>query len=405
MISIRKRVAILIISVLLVNAFSCFKIQPCKELAKDFEFWKSFLDKTFDDIKPDEINYVIAEKMYCEHYKLDQLYELLKDYSGKNIGLQVIRSKLSIYKEQYEKAGDAIKEILSNYPCHPECLWLLKKNDELIENDQKIKSQPENEIDLLLQKVDLFLELRFPDKSLDILDNLIVKKSDPIIWLKIAQCLFYYGIIVNDNLPEDKEYLVQFELENDRIFDRKIYCDQVFFDIVGLVSNEYNDAFVTEPYMWLNPGAVTISMIKDYNFATEQYFVRKYISCIYVAKLDLGDKFLKLTKKIIDCDLDFELEDYYGTYPSLFLESKTMLPLIQTALILNKNYLNSKNWNGEYLTFWDDDSWGYDYIFVDDMQRKVFGVVCTGPNFKFDSMDGIGGDDIGFVMSYNDLEN
>ena len=71
-------------------------------------------------------------------------------------------------------------------------------------------------------------------------------------------------------------------------------------------------------------------------------------------------------------------------------------------LILNKNYLNLKNWKGPYLIY-PDSVWGYTSVYSEQRESNKFGVICSGWDQRIQHFERIEGDDIGFFMTYDDL--
>ena len=79
----------------------------------------------------DSIDITIADYYYYQEHKQNELYDLLKDYSGNNVGMKVLQAKLFIYKDEYQKAIEKLDGVLADYPKHPEALFLKEKAQEV----------------------------------------------------------------------------------------------------------------------------------------------------------------------------------------------------------------------------------------------------------------------------------
>ncbi|MBU1626517.1 hypothetical protein KKB18_04035, partial [bacterium] len=113
----------LVILILFAVYYICGAKDYCEKISNDFSQSKEALKKPLNHYKKGNIDLAAAEILFYK-YKLNDLYGMLKDYPGDNIGLKVILAKLLIYKDEYKEAIDKLDEVLKGYPAHPEALYL-----------------------------------------------------------------------------------------------------------------------------------------------------------------------------------------------------------------------------------------------------------------------------------------
>jgi hypothetical protein len=239
--------------------YSCAN-KSCEEIEKDYVNLGQELEKTSDLFDASTINYFTAENCFFDKYKLDDLYNIIKDYSGDNIGMKMILAKLYIYKNDFEKAIITLNTVIAAYPKHPEALYLREKVKNLLEletvivssdsqlpllkeqfestskelNDAITKSKKSNNVKTIalklanvedqmnnikpaseekIKKAIILRELLFPDKALNVLSGLVPKYANNKVWYEIALSFLYYDYLISESYSQPSDPIVS-EIKN-----------------------------------------------------------------------------------------------------------------------------------------------------------------------------------------------
>jgi hypothetical protein len=250
---------IILIAVLSLVLYSCTS-KTCDEMNKDYINLNQEIEKNLSISDSSTIDYVIAENSFYDKYKLDELFNIIKNYSGDNIGMKMILSKLFIHKNDFEKALVTLDAVLKSYPKHPEALYLKEKVQELSKleiiiinsdsqlpqikdqydtvskelNDAIAKSKKPNDVkaigiklanieeqmmkikpstDEKIQKAIILRELLFPDKALNVLSSLVPKYATNKVWYEIALSFLYYDNLIGASYQQPNDPIVK-EIKN-----------------------------------------------------------------------------------------------------------------------------------------------------------------------------------------------
>jgi hypothetical protein len=407
----------------------------CRNTKTDPEMLKNPLEA----YNKDSIDITIADYYYYQEHKQNELYDLLKDYSGNNVGMKVLQAKLFIYKDEYQKAIEKLDGVLADYPKHLEALFLKEKAQEILNLKGKI-STGSDVLNNVIQTSIIFRELRFPDKSLDILMNYL-DSDDNNYWYEIAKSIRLYAIYIGDNLDTRydlikneiyKKYdlLVPDILEVSVTYNEKFGCLILFDKIITFLVLDENflkqeltpeeiDQIEKDNHYWeykkgLEDSGentpeeinyllsfpfemyVAYRYINQLNIQMDEYKARKYISSLYVARMDLGQDFYDILSEskssknelyalIIDNEITSKF--YKLNFTNLFYG-------------FQKNSLNKKNWNGPYIGYPESDAYGWDFVYYENLDSKNVRIISGGFDFKVDNFDKLEGDDVDFSMSY-----
>jgi len=401
-----------------------------------------YKDRIFRNITNGNINLYDTESLFMKFYKLNELFELLKDYSGDNVGLKIIQIKLFLYKDEYQKAIEILDDIISDYPAHKEAIFLE-------ENVSKLMELKGLTYDNILEKGIIFRKLLFPDKSLDSLKKIAVSNERDRVWFEIGVTLHYYSDLISNEYPVRDDIVVR---EINRRFRSEEYKKQIkyhpgknsctTYSMNILTSLEFKEPFENELLdeedfkdveksikemtqgvekndqvdFWKGDGKFLIfpffKIIDKKNSYMNHYYARKHVSAVYAAKKDIGERFLNYAEEVCKkLEREHNLDSFSSNQPgdsittNIFKGDYIIITLPDLCRILDKNYLNLNSWNGPYYGYADSDSFGYSYVFYDDLRTQKFGIVSGGPNFKFEIIDNPDCDDVSFFMSYGDLKD
>ena len=202
--------------------FSIKKNDLKEAIEKNTNTYSEMIQNPIEAFNKDSIDITIADYYYYQEHKQNELYDLLKDYSGNNVGMKVLQAKLFIYKDEYQKAIEKLDGVLADYPKHPEALFLKEKAQEILNLKEKI-STGSDVLNFVIQTSVIFSELRFPDKSLDILMNYL-DSDDNDYWYEMAKSILLYNQIYFFFNWNSQDYLdSKYDVIKKKIFKNRLY--------------------------------------------------------------------------------------------------------------------------------------------------------------------------------------
>jgi tetratricopeptide (TPR) repeat protein len=397
---------------------------------------------SLEAVEKNPTNFDIVSKLYDE-YKLNDPFEHLKGYTGKNIATLMIKAKLYIYNEDYQSGIDILEEILADYPKHADAIyWKTKASDLLSISNQTNKNDESN-----FEKAIIFRDLGFPDKSLDILKKIVEKDSSDKVWYEIAETVLFHRLIMATLKYPYKDDIIEKTIntkfrpmskisrvkskgslpENDCMIYSMDICEYLAFNSKNMdmflsensYQKNYNDSSKT--LKGQKPSKETIKMesseimsrlnIKLIGYYQEYWDtknIRELVSSIYVMKKDLGVKFYDIFMMAKNCDLDQIIESaneksFAKSLKNKITEDKITINMTDYFVLCQQNYLDIENWKGPYRTIPKDNSYGYDYVFHENKAKMQFGVLSAGFDYKIDDLDSIKDDDKGLFIFSDDL--
>ena len=370
----------------------------CERMKSDYKEYKRVAIPIKDvELGDYPVNFLLIQR-YLNEWKLDKAYEALRQIDSKPVALKINLAELQIYFEKYDKALIVLNKILKDYPKHIEAKFLKEKAIELKKLEKKIrkgKSVYENKFKKsAILRDDLF----FPDKSLDILRELLSQKDDKDLWLEIAKSINYYQIIslsypykddiILRNMKKKKmeEY---FDYNcNPALKNTNFECLRYFRIINSYLVHWYDSS---TPFLILYGH----KRVEGQNI----YYVRKYVSGVYVSKVDLGNKFYEIISLTNSCNFENLWSCVCNTkFTKEISEDEYLINFTSLFLSLQENYFNFTNWKGPYFSTHTDDQFGYDYMFYENKNKHEFRVFSCGPNWEADLSDLNNSDNIGYVI-------
>ena len=405
-----------------------------KTILKDYEnfnqrynYYQEILENQGD------IDLFKAEYMMNRHLDLKKLYSTLKDHPCNNVGLKVINANLCLFYEDYNTAIEILNDILDSYPKHLEASFLREKGLELVSLDKSRDVEDITNSVYMLTKAKIFRELFFPEKSIDLLRELLAKNQETEIWYEFGKSIIYYLYLGNEFYPIENEPVLNDIIEKIKSSGITMYkggkvyenserdCSVIYMEIMQSVAEdekfletEFTDndrekieqlleleaAKPPEEYMNLKifhqGNRLGIINLDKCIIDRDKYFASRYISQIYTLKRDVGMRFYDLAKLAYKCDI------YNKNNPieNNLSDQEIVLNMMDLFAALQKNYLEIDAWNGPYIGLLNRNLWGWNYIFHENLESKRFGIISSGPNSKIDSLDSMKGDDIAFFIGF-----